>query len=247
MMASQDITASTWQAAFEEGMVGRRGLPGYVYKPKESLAQPPMDRTFVEHCRVAFSNLSRLAGHGGVVAVVSPHRREGRSAVAAGLGLALAHDLESLSLIVDLDISQPGQGVLFDVPDTPGLTDYLEGDSPLRLVGGGTNRRLWLLTAGTAVADHAARLAHVLGGGAFFSGCRETFAWTIVDLPPLLDSTEAAYLCGLADVCLLVGRYRHTSIYALTRASALIPAQRPTGFLMSANSSRVPGWINRLL
>jgi Mrp family chromosome partitioning ATPase len=148
---------------------------------------------------------------------------------------------------VDLDLRKPGQGVLFEVPDAPGLTDHLEDDVPLRLIGGATERRLWLLTAGNPASEHATRLAHLLAQGAFFAGCRETFAWTIVDLPPLLDCTEAAYLCGLADVCVLVGRHRHTSIYALTRASALIPAQRPTGFLMAANSSRVPGWINRLL
>jgi Mrp family chromosome partitioning ATPase len=222
-------------------------LAGYVFQPKEFLAQPPLDRSFVDHCRAAFANLSRLVGHGGVVAVVSPHRHEGRSAVAAGLGLALAHDLESRVLIVDLDISEPGQGALFEVPDSPGLTDYLEGDSSLRLVGGGTDRRLWLLPSGTASRDHSARLAHILAGGAFFSGCRETFAWTVVDLPPLLESPEAAHLCGMADVCLLVGRYHHTSINALSRAAALIPRQRPTGFLLAANASRVPRWIDRML
>lgn len=246
-MAVRELTAGLWREGFEAAMAGRRGLPGYVLQPKESLGEPPLERGFIDHCRSAFANLTRLAGHSGVIAVVSPHRGEGRSPVAAGLGLALAHDLESRALLVDLDLQEPGQGLLFEVPDAPGLTDHLEGDASLRLIGGATERRLWLLTAGSASNERATRLAHLLAEGAFFAGCRETFTWTILDLPPLLESTEAAYLCGQADVCLLVGRYRHTSVHALSRAVALIPSQRPTGFLMTANASRVPGWISRML
>lgn len=238
--------ATTWRGALEGAAAEGRAVPGYVRKPRESLSQPALDRVFLERCRAAFANLHRLLGE-GVIAVVSPHRAEGRSSVAAGLALALAHDMERQVLLVDLDIRQPGQGLLFQVPDRPGLSDYVEEGVPLRLVGGGPGRRLWLLPAGATAADQVVRLAHTLADGEFFSGCRQAFPWTVVDLPPLLETPEAAYLAGLADACLLVGRYRRTSIHALSRASALIPAQRPTGFLLAANSSRVPGWINRLL
>jgi Mrp family chromosome partitioning ATPase len=246
-MAVRELTAGLWREAFGAAMAAPKGLPGYVIQPKESLSEPLLDRGFVDDCRSAFANLSRLVGHGGVIAVVSPHRAEGRSAVAAGLGLALAHDLESRVLLVDLNLRAPGQGVLFGVQDAPGLSDHLAQGVPLRLIGGSADRRLWLLTAGSAVTEDGPRMAHLLAKGTFFAGCRETFAWTILDLPPLLEATEAALLGGLADVCLLVGRYRHTSINALIRASALIPAERPIGFLLAASSSRVPAWIGRLL
>jgi Mrp family chromosome partitioning ATPase len=246
-MAVRELTAGLWREAFEAAMAAPKGLPGYVIQPKESLGEPPLDRGFIDDCRSAFANLTRLVGHGGVIAVVSPHRAEGRSAVAAGMGLAVAHDLESRVLLVDLELREPGQGALFGVPDAPGLSDHLADGVPLRLIGGATDRRLWLLTAGSAVTENATRIAHLLARGSFFAGCRETFAWTILDLPPLLESTDAALLCGLADVCLLVGRYRHTSINALSRAAAFIPPQRPIGFLLAANASRVPGWIDRML
>jgi len=240
--------ASSWRGALEEAAAGARPLPGgYILKPRESLGQPVgLDRIFVERCRAAFSNLNRMLSQ-GVIAVASPHRNEGRTSVAAGLALALAHDTERQVLLADLDLRHPGQGSLFDVPDGPGLSDYIEQDAVLRLVGGGPGRRLWLLTAGTTEPAQVVRLVHQLADGEFFTGCRQAFPWTVLDLPPLLETPEAAYLAGLADACLLVGRYRRTSIHALSRASALIPAERPTGFLMTANSSRVPSWINRLL
>ena len=102
-MAVRELTAGLWREAFEASMAARKGLPGYVIQAKESLSEPPLDRGFVDDCRSAFANLSRLVGHGGVIAVVSPHRAEGRSAVAAGMGLAVAHDLESRVLLVDLE------------------------------------------------------------------------------------------------------------------------------------------------
>jgi Mrp family chromosome partitioning ATPase len=246
MAVGKQETSSTWRGALEAAVAGARALPGgYIVKPKESLGQPGLDRIFVDRCRAAFGNLNRLLG-AGVIAVVSPHRAEGRSSVAAGLALALAQDMERQVLLVDLDLRQPGQGLLFDVPDHPGLSEYMS-DAPLRLVGGGPGRRLWLLAAGATEPTEVARLTHQLARGEFFAACRQAFSWTVVDVPPLLETPEGAYLAGLADACLLVGRYRRTSIHALSRASALIPAERPTAFLMSGNSSRVPTWINRLL
>lgn len=245
-MAVTKLDRRAWRDAIEAGTTPAPARPGYIVKPKESLGQPEFDRVFVERCRGAFAKLNRLVGQ-GVIAVVSPNRAEGRSSVAAGLALSMVHDLEQSVLLVDLDLRNPGQGILFDVPDSPGVAEYMEKDAPFRLIGGGTARRLWLLTAGATSPDHVTRLAHQLADSEFFSGCRQSFAWTVVDLPPLLETPEAAYLAGLADACVLVGRYRRTSIHALSRASAMIPAERPTGFVLTANTSRVPRWIDRLI
>lgn len=245
-MAITKLGPTSWRKDLEQATSGVLSPHGYVIKPKESLGQPELSRAFLERCREAFARLNRIAGE-GVIAVVSPHREEGRTSVAAGLALSLVNDLERQVLLVDLDLRRPGQGELFNVVDSPGIVEYIDEDVPLRLVGGGTGRRLWLLNAGAGSADHESRIAHHLADSEFFWGCRQAFAWTVVDLPPLLETPEAAYLAGLADACLLVGRYRSTSIHALARALAMIPAERPTGFLMTANSSRVPGWINRLI
>ena len=245
-MAVTRLGPSTWRDDLNGATTGTVAPHGYVLKPSESLVQPELDRIFLERCREAFAKLNRMVGQ-GVIAVVSPHRSEGRSSVAAGLALSLAQDLERQVLLVDLDLRRPGQGVLFDVNDSPGMVEYLDNDAPLRLTAGGTSRRLWLLTAGETTGDHVARIAHLVAHSEFLTACREQFGWTVVDLPPLLETSEASYLAGLADACVLVGRYRRTSIHALTRALALIPNDRPTGFVLTGNHSRVPAWINRLI
>ncbi len=245
-MAVTKLGPSTWRDALDGATAGVVAPHGYVVKPRESLVQPDLDRIFLERCREAFAQLNRLVGQ-GVIAVVSPHRSEGRSSVAAGLALSLAQDLERQVLLVDLDLRRPGQGALFDVTDSPGMVEYLERDAPLRLTAGGASRRLWLLTSGTTTDDQVARMAHLVANSEFFAACRQHFAWTVVDLPPLMETSEGSYLAGLADACVLVGRYRRSSIHALSRALALIPSDRPTGFVLTGNHSRVPAWINRLI
>jgi receptor protein-tyrosine kinase len=159
----------------------------------------------------------------------------------------MVQDLERQVLLVDLDLRRPGQGQIFDVEDSPGMVEFLDDEAPLKLTPGGASRRLWLLTAGSTSRDHVSRMAHLIADTDFLPACRQTFPWTVIDLPPLLEASESSYLAGLTDACVLVGRYRRTSIHALGRALALIPTDRPTGFVMTANASRVPRWVKRLI
>lgn len=240
------LGVSSWQDAFDAATAPIPAPHGYAIKPRASLGLPDLDRVFLESCRQAFAKLNRMVGQ-GVIAVVSPHRDEGRSSVAAGLALSLVQDLERQVLLVDLDLRNPEQAELFNVDDSPGMVEFLEGDARLRLTSGGAARRLWVLTAGATSGVQASRMAHLVADSGFLAACRDFFPWTVVDLPPLLETSEASYLAGLADACMLVGRYRRTSIHALSRALAMIPSDRPTGFVMTANTSRVPGWIKRLI
>ena len=245
-MAITKLGASSWHDALVAATAPVPALRGYAIAPRASLGLPDLDRVFLESCREAFAKLRQMVDQ-GVIAVVSPHRDEGRSSVAAGLALSLVQDLERQVLLVDLDLRRPQQADLFNIDDSPGLVEFLEGDARLRLTAGGASRRLWVLTAGTTDGVQVSRMAHLVADSGFLDGCRRFFPWTVVDLPPLLETSEASYLAGLADACVLVGRYRRTSIYALSRALAMIPSDRPTGFMMTASTSRVPGWIKRLI
>jgi Mrp family chromosome partitioning ATPase len=77
---------------------------------------------------------------------------------------------------------------------------------------------------------------------------RERFQWVVLDLPPLLGSPEVASLAARADWHVLVGRHRRTSISELRTARELVGADVGTaGFILTGDSSRVPGWIKRRL
>jgi MinD-like ATPase involved in chromosome partitioning or flagellar assembly len=161
--------------------------------------------------------------------------------------VALSREIEGRVLLADFDVARPSLAKRFGVHPEPGVVDHLEERASLRVIGGGPSRRLWLLPAGSRPQGGLTRFLHLLTVSGFFDSCRQAFTWTVLDLPPLLESPEAAVLVRSADGCILVGRYRSTAINAVSRAAELIPVDCPTGFVMTDDASRVPGWIARLL
>jgi Mrp family chromosome partitioning ATPase len=222
-------------------------LPGFVRQRRDSLGRPPFDREFVGRCRDAFMGLlPQLAMPAGIVAIVSPHRGDGRSSVVAGLGVAISGDTGSRVAMMDLDFERPRLAGLFGAGDSRGLADYLEREDRLRVLPGQPAGRLWLVPAG-ARRPESARLCHLVAGGRLPAIFREQVEWVLLDLPPLLDCPEAMLLAEQADAYILVGRYQATAVRALERTAELLPKGRPVGFLMTANASAIPAWLRRLI
>lgn len=211
-----------------------------AHPTRESLRRDLFRPGFVDRCAGGFHGLT--PGRTGVIAVTSPQRREGRSAVAAGLALAIAAQTEERVIVLDLDLAHPSQGRLFGVRCAPGLSDFLEGGSRLRAVPD-SDRQLWLLPSGSRGARAMLDASIVT---ALYRACRERVRWVVADLPPLLETTEAAGWCAAADACLMVGRYRHTTVEDLERGAGLLDAGQRVGFLMTADSGlpeRVRRWL----
>jgi Mrp family chromosome partitioning ATPase len=248
MIGSQPSALSDrFRVALATAMSEPVAIPGFVRQRHEILGRPPFDREFLGRCHDAFMGLlPRLAMPAGILAVVSPHRGDGRSSVAAGLALAICGDTGSRLAIIDLDFERPSLARLFGTQDSRGLADYLEREDRLRVLPGQPAGRLWLVPAG-ARRPESARLCHLVAGGRLPAIFREQVEWVVLDLPPLLDCPEAMLLADQADAYILVGRYQGTAVRALERAAALLPKDRPVGFVMTANASAVPAWLQRLI
>jgi Mrp family chromosome partitioning ATPase len=185
-------------------------------------------------------------GPGGMVGVVSPHRGEGRSSVAAGLALTLAGETGARVLLLDLDAERPAQAAAFGV-EAPAGTGDRPGEAAWPAAAAVPVRPgLWVLPVAATSPAGAQRLLREVATGGLLDGCRAGFAWTVADLPPLLGAPGAAAVAGLLDGCVLVGRHRSTATGALARAAALLP-RASAGFVMTAHASPVPAWIRRIL
>jgi polysaccharide biosynthesis transport protein len=214
--------------------------------PTDPLHQPPLDPDFVERCRLALARLVAYEDE-GVVAVCSARRGDGRSSVAAALALTLARSrAEGRVLLLDLDFGHATQAALMSVAPSPGLADFLEGRERLRLAAGGPSRQLWLAPSGTYLGDRL-RLFHALTGEAMLPVFREKFQWVVLDLPPVLGHPETTALVRSADWQMVVGRHRRTTLADLREAAEVVGGDKPRGFLLTADSTRIPGWLRRLL
>jgi Mrp family chromosome partitioning ATPase len=230
-----------------EPAVAVPGSAAHAREPDEPLGEPPFDTAFRDRCRVAVSSLLGVEDE-GVIEVSSPRRKEGRTSVAAAVALVLASArARSGVLLLDLDFERPGQADVFSMAPSPGLADYLEGRERLRGVAGGPEGQLCVIPAGNRLGDPM-WLLHMLVVDGMLSVFRESFQWVVVDLPPLLGSPEVTAVAARADWHIMVGRHRRTSMWDLRKARDLLGTERESvGFVMTGDSSRVPGWIKRRL
>ncbi len=221
-------------------------LQGFRRRPAEALTQPALDPEFLERCRIALGRLVAVEDE-GVIAVCSARRGEGRSSVAAGVALTLSQGrADGRVLLLDLDFGHDALAGLMSIAPSPGLADFLEGRERLRLVGGGPNRQLWVAAAGTHLGDRQ-RLYHVLASESLLRVFCEKYQWVVLDLPPLLGHPETTSLVRSADWHLVVGRHRGTTFADLREISETLGDDKPAGFLLTGDSTRMPRWIRRLL
>src|ERR1019366_583486 len=91
-----------------------------------------------------------------VIALTSANPREGKTTVASNLALALA-EIGRRVLLIDGDLRKPRLHEIFNVPNTWGLSDLLEGTKPPEgseaIVAGTNYGRLYVLPAGSAASS----------------------------------------------------------------------------------------------
>lgn len=162
-----------------------------------------------------------------VIAVASPSPSDGRTTVAIDLAAVLAETGRSV-VLVDGDLRNPAVAQRLDLTPAArqgaadrGLSTVLVGENtvaesliPEVSVG---QHRIAVLPAGPATTrpgelwagDHTESLFADLSG---------QFDYVVVDTPPLGKYNDGAVAAALSDGALLVGRIRHTTSNALTRA-----------------------------
>jgi len=154
--------------------------------------------------------------HSVVVTSASP--AEGKSFTAANLALAQSHLEGNLTLLCDFDLRRPVVHNLFQIPRSPGATDFLQGKAQLHEVIRrieGTN--LYIMPAGEAVLNPL-ELLNLAEVKTMIERLPSIFNWVILDSPPLLFAADANLLSTLAHGLLLVVRMGSTTIDAVTRA-----------------------------
>lgn len=160
--------------------------------------------------RVALERLG-LGSQFEVVVVMSADKQEGKTTLAANLGIALARQ-ERMVLLVSGDMRRPGLERLLSVAPSVGLADLLDGgtDTPLRTLFS-VAPDLWLLPAGLPSGNpaellDASKIRQLLKRIGFGKPV------VIIDTPPALHSADAAALADVADGAVLVVRSGHSRL-----------------------------------
>ena len=187
-----------------------------------------------------------------VIQVTSPGRGEGKTLVAAGLGIAMAQSHRA-TLILDAHLSAPGLAHAFRHENSRGLSDVLrhqyDGGVPA-LIWETPVRNLYVLPAGDPSND-ALSLLNDPRFGELLGELRARFDRIIVDSAPSVGSAEAhlaATACDQALVVLANGETRARdareaidAISALrSKVSGVVLNRHPRLAKVSPNSKAVP-------
>jgi receptor protein-tyrosine kinase len=154
--------------------------------------------------------------HTLVVTSASP--AEGKSFTAANLALTHAQLADKRILLVDFDFRRPTVDKTFQIPISPGMTNYLQGTASLGDILMHVNdSNLYLITAGDAVPNPL-ELLNLRECQALIGELRNYFDWIIIDSPPLLFAADGNLLATMCDGTILVVRIGTTTFDSVTRA-----------------------------
>lgn len=139
------------------------------------------------------------------ITISSPSSQDGKSLIAANLGMAFSMDTGKRIVAVDCDLRNPSLHRYLGVPLEPGVADYL-GNGHLgpqcyirRL------KNLFFLTAGTTTADPI-ELLSMDKMKDLIECLKIDFDTILIDAPPLAAISDARIITGLSDALVLVVR-----------------------------------------
>ncbi len=106
----------------------------------------------------------------------------------------------------------------FNVPQEPGISNYLFGKTPLDKVLLSTEyENLHIMTSG-AIPPNPAELLSTVKMANFLTELKESFDFIIIDSPPILAVTDAVVLASRMDAVFLVIQAGRATIQGVTRA-----------------------------
>jgi protein-tyrosine kinase len=144
------------------------------------------------------------------ILVTSSLPGEGKTFVANNLAHALSRQQNCRVLLIDADLRRPDLHVGFGAPSSPGLTEYLKGETPeMTVIQRGLPEYLCFV-AGGARSENPAEL---LANGRLKSLLEmigPVFDWVILDSPPTLPVSDALTLAEMCDGVLTVIRAAQT-------------------------------------
>ena len=166
---------------------------------------------------------------GKAVAIVSSGRAEGRSSMAANLGVAFSQSGKR-TLVVDADLRTPRQHRLFNVENQAGLATLLCGWTPrlkpLQSIAG--LPKLSVLVAGPTPPDAADLLSRPVFGD-LCAEFTEAFDVVIFDTAPAAMAADAQIVASCAGTALLVARRHATRTSSLQELAANLVSARAAG------------------
>lgn len=224
----------------------RAMIPGYVARAAEAAHAVDLPPWFIDRCRQAYLRIpSDPAGGPRQIGVTSALYGEGKTSIAIGIATAIAADTREPTVLLECDLERASFSRYYGFTASPGLTEWLDGNSLLRVLRAAPLPNLYLIPAGAPPADPA-RVFYQLSESRLMAELLPRFGNIVIDLPPILDIAYGSLASKLAEQILLVARYGVTLIEDIEKVAFLLGRERLSGIVLNGTEYRTPGWLRRL-
>ena len=161
----------------------------------------------LDHLRFAVCGNSVQTGKGRCVLITSAIGGEGKTTLAAQLA-ARCGNAGMSTLLIDADLRRGALSLLLEIPDGPGLSDVLKGESTVEDVAVSVQGGAFsLLSAGTPIRDTSTVLQDRRRFEKLIAQLRQVYDLIIIDSPPVLPVPDALILGQWTDGAVLAARY----------------------------------------
>ncbi len=229
----------------DEALQPRRPTPGFAGRPTELAKPVVLPPWFIDRCRQAYLSVP-FEGESRLVGITSAYRGEGRSSVAIGIATAIAADTREHTLLLECDLERPSFCDFFGLMNGRGLSEWLDGVSPLCMVRMPYLPHMLMLPAGSPHPDPA-RLLYQMNESNFVGELKARFRNIVLDLPSMLDVAYSSLSARLAEQLLVVVRHGTTETADLEKVMFLLGHERVSGVVLNGTDFKTPGWLRRLL
>ena len=144
-----------------------------------------------------------------MIAMLSPSAGDGRSQLAAELAIAFAR-LNRPTLLIDADLRNPQQHVLFNADNKYGLSQAIKSDGIPDLHSVKNFPQLVVMTAGE-IPDNPLELLSSVRFARMIEYVRNNFEYVIIDTAPVTKYSDGLLIANLIRNVLTVSRAKHTS------------------------------------
>jgi len=169
--------------------------------------------------------------------VTSALPKEGKSFVAANLAQVLVRQHGRRVLIIDGDLRNPGMHRHLGASQTPGLAEYLLGESDeFAALQRGPMENLFFMPAGRSGGS----APELLSNGRLkllLQRVEPLFDWIILDSSPVIPVSDATLVAGVCDGILMVVRSNSTPSDMARRAREEFPDKLLVGVVLNGTST----------
>lgn len=154
------------------------------------------------------------------ILITSPGGSEGKTTTACNLSMALAQTGLSV-LLVDADLRKPNVHKALELPQTPGLSEFLTGRASFEeLVRNSPVKGLSVITSG-AIPKKPSELLGSLKMKEFHQMASERYDYVMIDTAPMIPVTDATILASLTHKIITVAQSGKTPREAFKRMMSI--------------------------